>query len=120
MISKTDNSLPYVVLEGIKQGNRFWSGHSPDEDPTKLADGTTAYRILAYCDTGDEANCVIEADGYSSIEHHIAEHQDKFDALGIDPTFLRGIDVLECVERNARVMRESPHTLTQARNVHLE
>lgn len=117
MISKTDNSLPYVVLEGIAQGNRFWSSNDPNRDETKLNDGTTAYRVLAYCDTGDEANCVIEGDGYNSMDHHIAEHQDKYDQIGINPDFLRHLDAQERAERISRV---DFATITAARNVHLE
>ena len=45
----------FVILEGIEEGNRFFSTHTPGEDETRLADGTLAYRILGYADTIAEA-----------------------------------------------------------------
>ena len=44
----------YVLLEGIENFNRFYSTNSND-DPTKLSDGTVAYRIIGYADTPEEA-----------------------------------------------------------------
>lgn len=35
-----------VVLEGIKLGNKFISTTDEGDDPTKLNDGTVAYRVL--------------------------------------------------------------------------
>ncbi|MDE2105879.1 MAG: hypothetical protein KGL39_52135 [Patescibacteria group bacterium] len=50
-----DSSLPYVMLEGIKHGNRFITGNKPGEDPTKSAEGETWYRVLGYAATIKEA-----------------------------------------------------------------
>jgi len=44
----------YVLLEGIENFNRFYSSNT-DDDPTKLFDGTVAYRIIGYADTSEEA-----------------------------------------------------------------
>lgn len=52
----------YVVLEGIEAGNRFWSKRG-DGDPTKLADGTVAYRVLL--ETDDPAECQRFLYGYA-------------------------------------------------------
>jgi len=53
---KEDPSKPnqYVLLEGIKHLNRFFTTYSPGEDPAKLKDGTVVYRILGYADTTAE------------------------------------------------------------------
>lgn len=49
-----------VVLMGIEHGNMFYTSNR-STDPTKLVDGTTAYQILGYADTGDEAREIIFA-----------------------------------------------------------
>lgn len=50
-----DHTTKFVVLEGIKEGNTFWSSFVQGEDPTKLTDNTIAYRVLGYCETSAEA-----------------------------------------------------------------
>lgn len=45
----------FVLLEGIKHGNRFFSAHTPGNDPTKSATGETWYRVLGYAATVEEA-----------------------------------------------------------------
>jgi hypothetical protein len=45
------DSQKYVCLEGLKEGNRFFTTNTPGEDPTKLFDGTVAYKVLGYADT---------------------------------------------------------------------
>ena len=45
----------YIILEGLAERNRFFSGNSSFDDPTKLLDGTVAYRIIGYADTIAEA-----------------------------------------------------------------
>lgn len=52
----TDKS-PFVILRGIKEGNRFFSCND-GSDPTKLTDGTVAYTILGYADTVEEAQII--------------------------------------------------------------
>lgn len=119
MISKTDKTRPLAVFQGLKHGNRFWSMNTsatePDRDMTKLDDGTVAYKILAYCDTGDECNAVIEADGYDSMEGHIKEHAEMYGKLGVDTDMLRDMSARERFERLGRI---SVVTLLQARQVH--
>ncbi len=44
----------YVILEAIGIGSRFFSPHD-GSDPTKLSDGSVAYKVLGY------ANCVHDA-----------------------------------------------------------
>lgn len=45
----------FVLLEGIKHGNRFISSYTPGEDPTKSAAGETWYRVLGYASSVEEA-----------------------------------------------------------------
>lgn len=45
----------FVILQGLKEGNRFFSMFSPGDEPRKLTDGTVAYRVLGYSATVDEA-----------------------------------------------------------------
>lgn len=49
----------FVCLEGIKYGNRFFSTHTPGSDPTKLANGETAYKVLGFANTMLEAQQLI-------------------------------------------------------------
>jgi hypothetical protein len=50
---------PYVALEGIEHGNRFFTSHKAGDDPTKSAKGETWYRVLGYADTIEEAQKII-------------------------------------------------------------
>ena len=83
-----------------------------------------AYKVLAFCDTGDEARTVIDAadaqdpTGKSQMDRFIEEHNDSFKALGIDVEFvnrfIRNADAEEKLERLSRI---SPITLHNARNI---
>lgn len=118
MISKTDSTRPLVVLEGLEAGNRFYTTNSnPKEDHTKLANGKTVYKVLAFCDTSDEALAVIEGDGYDPMEAHLAQHREMYEKLGIDEDFLRRLDA---PDRLARFLRMDAVTATAARNIHME
>ena len=46
--------MRYVLLEGVKQGQRFFTAHNPHIDPTKLH-GETCYRVIGYAESIDEA-----------------------------------------------------------------
>lgn len=48
----------YVVLEGLKAGNRFFTINTGD-DPTKLVDGTVAYKVIDYAATSKEAQSIL-------------------------------------------------------------
>jgi hypothetical protein len=52
---KPDNEKPFVLLEGVEHGNRFFTTNRRGEDPTKSATGETWYRILSYASSVDEA-----------------------------------------------------------------
>jgi hypothetical protein len=55
MITRCPISGPqFVILEGIQDKNAFFTTRERT-DMTTLADGTIAYRVLAYCDTVEEA-----------------------------------------------------------------
>lgn len=45
----------YVALEGLKEGNKFYTGYTEGTDHTRLASGELAYRVLGYADTDKEA-----------------------------------------------------------------
>lgn len=49
----------YIVLEGIKIRNRFYTTNTPDTDHTKSAEGDEWYKIIGYANTGDEARRII-------------------------------------------------------------
>ena len=48
----------FVVLRGLERDNVFWSTYDPDQDMTKLSDGTVAYEIVGICETEAEAMCI--------------------------------------------------------------
>jgi len=58
----------FVCLEGIEHGNKFYTSHSDGKDPSKLWDGTVAYRVLGYADTPDEALEILHGPGHNSFE----------------------------------------------------
>ena len=66
--SQPTDSTAYVLLEGLKHGNRFFSPYIKGEDPTKSANGETWYRILGYTNTIREAQ--IELYGYAVTERN--------------------------------------------------
>jgi hypothetical protein len=43
------------VIPGVNKGQQFFSINHPEEDQTKLLDGTVAYEIIGYADTEEEA-----------------------------------------------------------------
>ena len=53
-----------IILEGIEQGNRFFSMNTPEEDGRFLADGRLVYKILGYADTTDEAQLKLYGSTY--------------------------------------------------------
>lgn len=55
MSQATENDKPFVILEGIEHGNRFFTTNRRGEDPTKSATGETWYRIIGYASTVSEA-----------------------------------------------------------------
>jgi hypothetical protein len=57
-----ENEKTFVVLEGIKLRNRFYTTNRPGSDPTKSASGEEWYRVLGYANTGDEARQIIDGD----------------------------------------------------------
>lgn len=52
----------FVILEGIKEGNRFFTMYDPTRDYRYLKDGTVAYNIVGYADTIQEAQLKILPD----------------------------------------------------------
>ena len=70
----------YVILEGIKQGNRFFSINNPDKDQTKLIDGTLAYRIIGYANSTDEAQMKL-----SGRTWHLDDTPDIYDRSQMIP-----------------------------------
>jgi hypothetical protein len=52
--------MKYVILEGLAYHNRFYTMYTEDDDPTTLADGTVAYKVLGYADTDKEAQAKLD------------------------------------------------------------
>jgi hypothetical protein len=63
-----------VVLEGLKEGNRFFSINIEGKDPIKLSDGTIAYRVLGYADTDEEALEILRRGDSRSEKEIISEY----------------------------------------------
>ena len=56
MASKTPTATSTrVVLRGIAERNVFWTTYRDGDDPTRLIDGTVAYKVIAYTDSDAEA-----------------------------------------------------------------
>jgi len=49
-----DSSYKFVILEGLKQGNRFFTSNGK-EDPQVIYDGTLGYKIIGFANTVREA-----------------------------------------------------------------
>jgi hypothetical protein len=49
-----DPKKKFVILEGIKEGNRFYTTNT-SKDPTRGNTGEVWYKILGYVDTPEEA-----------------------------------------------------------------
>jgi hypothetical protein len=45
----------FIILQGLVEGNRFFTDHVKGKDQTKLADGSLAYRVIGYAETVEEA-----------------------------------------------------------------
>lgn len=45
----------FILLEGIKHRNRFFTSNAPDKDQTRGNTGEVWYRVLGYADTAEEA-----------------------------------------------------------------
>lgn len=57
--------MKFVCLEGIKYKNRFYTTNDTSKEPTKLANGTTAYNILGYADTSEKALEILHGPNYN-------------------------------------------------------
>jgi len=58
-----DTDKPYVILEGLAAGNRFFTTNSAN--PTLLVDGTVACRVLGYADTIAQAQIFLYGRSYT-------------------------------------------------------
>ena len=57
----------YIALEGLKEGNKFYTGYTEGKDHTRLISGEEVYRILGYADTDEEARKIL---GYGIDPEH--------------------------------------------------
>jgi hypothetical protein len=55
---------PFVILQGLEHGNKFFTDHKQGDDPTKLLDGTVAYKVLGYADTVEQAQVFLYGRAY--------------------------------------------------------
>lgn len=63
--SEPTSETKFVILQGIAERNRFFSTHCPEQDQTKLEDGTVAYRILGYAETVEQAQIFLYGRSYT-------------------------------------------------------
>ena len=56
----------FVLLRSIKYGNRFFTTHDPNDDPTLLGTGEVAYDILGYASTVEEAQISLYGRAYTT------------------------------------------------------
>ena len=47
--------MKFILLQGIAEGNRFFTSYVEGQDHTKLEDGTVAYHIIGHAETVAEA-----------------------------------------------------------------
>jgi hypothetical protein len=60
--SAPNDKRKFVLLRGVLEANyfdKFFTTYFPEEDPTKLQDGTTAYAIIGYADSVAEAQMIL-------------------------------------------------------------
>jgi hypothetical protein len=90
-------SKKLVAVESIQYGSKFYSTMEEGEDPTKLSDGTVAYRVLGiYDDTEEGAKAAQRACG-----HGISREQDikiMYDYLCKMPIKKLGVTEERCKE----------------------
>lgn len=55
MSQAAESDQPFVILEGIEHGNRFFTTNRRGEDPTKSATGETWYRVIGYASSVNDA-----------------------------------------------------------------
>lgn len=74
----------FVVLQGLAEGNRFWSDRKPGEDASRLADGTVAYRVLCYTSTIEEAQTFLYGRSYTTTRDDMLDPDPIVDAFEKD------------------------------------
>jgi hypothetical protein len=70
-----DSKSKFVILRGIKEGNRFFTENTGDV--TKLNDGTVAYTILGYADTSEEAQIALYGRSFTATPLPANHDHDK-------------------------------------------
>jgi len=53
--NKPNSTTKFVILEGLRLGNQFFSCYTHGEDPTKSNNGETWYKVLGYASTVKDA-----------------------------------------------------------------
>ena len=59
MAQAAESDKPFVVLEGVEHGNRFFTTNRRGEDPTKSATGETWYRVIGYASSVNDAQQIL-------------------------------------------------------------
>lgn len=59
MAQAAESDKPFVVLEGVEHGNRFFTSNRRGEDPTKSATGETWYRVIGYASSVTDAQQIL-------------------------------------------------------------
>lgn len=51
----------FVVLEGLKKGNRLYAFNTFGGNNVRLGDGTIAYKVIGYADSSDEVMRILDS-----------------------------------------------------------
>jgi hypothetical protein len=51
--------MKFVILQGLEEGNRFFTENVEGQDPTKGGNGETWYRVVGYADSVEEAQTIL-------------------------------------------------------------
>jgi hypothetical protein len=60
---------PYVILQGLNEGNIFFREHCAEEDPTRNAMGIIAHKVLGFADTIEQAQKAVSAMEHSCLRN---------------------------------------------------
>ena len=76
----------FICLEGIEYKNKFFTIYDESHDQTKLNNGTTAFKILGYADTPEEALRILfpnRKDEYKTIYNYFANQVNKIEKINV-------------------------------------
>jgi hypothetical protein len=91
-IEQPNEDTKFVLLEGIRLGNQFFTGYAKGEDPTTSAKGEKWYKVLGYASTVEEAQTKLYGKPFPtplkseyvtrSGKRVVNVHLERFNSLG--------------------------------------